>query len=276
MELAPAVRLLESWGLRVRLGASVGAQDRQFGGTDAERAHDLQIQWQDPDVRAIFCARGGYGCARLLPLLDPAVFRGKPTWLVGFSDVTALHAWIGHQTDLVTLHGPMPSTFAQTDSEALESLRQVLFGRRPAITTPAHSANRHGLVTGRVIGGNLSVLYSLRGTPWFPDTQGAILFLEDLDEYRYHVDRMLQNASLGGVWDGLAGLVVGGMTDMRDNAVPFGREAEEMLAEHTAAFSFPVAMGFPAGHIAHNMPLQLGQQATLTVQEQGASLVYNK
>lgn len=273
-DLAQATDILESWGLRVRLGKSIGAEDRQFGGPDALRAEDLLHQLSDPDVRAVFCARGGYGCARLLPHLDPAVLRGQPTWLVGFSDITALHAWVSLQSDLVTLHGPMPSTFAGTAPQALEATRKFLFGQDQNLQVPAHPNNRQGHAEGRLIGGNLSVLYSLRGTPWFPDLSGAVLFLEDLDEYRYHIDRMLLNFRLGGLFDGLAGLVVGGMTDMRDNAVPFGREAEAMVAEHAAGGAYPIAMGFPSGHDSNNFPLAFGRRVRLDVQAVGASLSY--
>jgi muramoyltetrapeptide carboxypeptidase len=271
-DLAHAVELLESWGLRVRLGATVGAVDRQFGGPDALRAEDLGRQLADPEVRAVFCARGGYGCARLLPLLDPAPLRADPKWLVGFSDVTALLAWADRQTDVATLHAPMPCTFAGTTPEALEHLRQHLFGRRPGLAAGAHPLNRAGRARGRLVGGNLSVLYSLRGTPGFPDLNGAVLFLEDLDEYRYHVDRMALNFSLGGLWSGLAGLAVGGLTDMRDNAVPFGREAADIVAEHAAGFPFPVGFGLPAGHVADNRALLFGEPVTLTVDGSGARL----
>ncbi len=273
-DLAQAIDILESWGLRVRLGKSVGAEDRQFGGPDALRAKDLMDQLADPEVRAVFSARGGYGCARLLPLLDPAVLRGHPTWLVGFSDVTALHAWVSLQSQLITVHGPMPSTFAGTAPEALEALRKLLFGHEQELLAPPHALNRAGSARGRLVGGNLSVLYSLRGTPWFPDLEGAVLFLEDLDEYRYHVDRMLLNFRLGGLFEGLEGLLIGGMTDMRDNPVPFGREAEQMLAEHAGDVPYPVAMGFPAGHGADNFPLLMGRTVELQVDGAGTRLHY--
>jgi muramoyltetrapeptide carboxypeptidase len=275
-ELQPAVSMLENWGYRVRLGESVGAEEHQFGGSDALRAADLHQQFSDPEVRAVFCARGGYGCGRLLPLLDPQVFRQNPKWLVGFSDVTALHAWMGIEEAGPSLHAPMPLLFDKTSQDALKRLKDLLEGRLDKVTAPSHSFNHMGTAQGILIGGNLSVLYSLRGTPWFPGDQGAILFLEDLDEYLYHVDRMMLNLSIGGVLDRIAGLIVGGMTDMKDNAIPFGQSAEVIIHQwmERTGLQMPVAFGFPAGHQVQNMPIILGTPVTLSVQDQYSELSY--
>ena len=271
-DLRPAIATIESWGWRVRLGESVGATDRQFGGDDATRARDLNAMMADPSIRAVMAARGGYGTARLLPALDAGPLRDDPKWLVGFSDLTALFGWAGREANLPALHGPMPLTFADSTPEALESLRSALAGAPIAIDTPDHAFNRAGRASAPIVGGNLSVLYSLRGTPWFPDTRGAILLLEDLDEYLYHVDRMLLNLRLGGILDELAGLIVGGLSDMNDNAIPFGRTAEEIVREHVDGFDYPLAFGWPAGHVADNRSLVVGAGAELDVRSSGASL----
>jgi len=285
-DLEPAKALLESWGYRVRLGASVGAEDHQFGGRDAERAADIMAQFQDPEVRAILCARGGYGSARLLPLLDLDALRTHPKWLLGFSDITALHSAWWNATGLPSLHAPMPSLFAKTSPVALETLRQVLTGHFEPVQAPPHPLNQHGEAEGILLGGNLSVLYSLRDTPYFPDfnrppqgaagpsTEKVILFIEDLDEYLYHVDRMLLNLELGGVLDRIAGLMVGGMTGMRDNDVPFGATAEHIIRDRIGTRRFPVAFGFPAGHQPDNTPLVLGGRITLRVDAAGCRMDY--
>ncbi len=273
-DLAPAVELLEQWGYRVRLGQSVGAEFHQFGGEDALRSRDLLQQLADPEVKAIFCARGGYGCARLLPELDRSFALSHPKWLVGFSDATALHAWWWKKTGLASLHGPMPMLFARTAPAALDKLRDALQGDSSPFQSPPHPLNQTGRAKGRLLGGNLSVLYSLRGTPWFPPLEGAVLFLEDLDEYLYHVDRMALNLELGGILDRIAGLVVGGMTDMRDHAVPFGADAETILRDRLGSRTIPLAFGLPAGHLADNRPLILGREVELLVDSQGSTLRY--
>lgn len=271
-DLSDAVNLLEHWGFRVRLGESVGAEDHQFGGPDSLRASDLMKQLEDPEVRAVFCARGGYGSARLLPLLDGTVFSRNPKWLIGFSDISALHAWALNTNAIPTIHGPMPVLFPTTENKALDMLKNLLFtGTMPPIEAPAHPLNVPGEAKGVLIGGNLSVLYSLRGTPWFPAYEGAVLFLEDLDEYLYHVDRMMFNLELGGVLDRIAGLVIGGMTDMKDNPVPFGRSAEEIIRGRMGSRRIPMAFGFPAGHFPDNRPIILGMPVKLSVGSAGSA-----
>ncbi len=274
-ELRFAVSVLESWGLRVRLGSSVGLAMHQFGGTDAERAADLQAQWADPQVKAVFCARGGYGCARLIPLLDPEIFRAHSKWLVGFSDPCALHAWLWKTAALPSIHGPMPMLFERNEPAALQHLQRLLFGERESILSAAHPLNQTGQAEGLLLGGNLSVLYSLQGTGCFPDFRGAIMFLEDLDEYLYHIDRMMLNLQLSGVLDQIAGLIIGGMTDMRDHSIPFGQSAEQIIRERMGQRRIPICFGFPAGHIADNRALILGHPVRLQVEAQGARLSYD-
>lgn len=279
-ELQDGIALAESWGLRVRRGAGIGRKHFQQAGTDAERAADLQAALNDPEVKAIWCARGGYGTVRIIDHVDLRPLLQAPKWIIGFSDVTVLHSAL---TDLgvASLHAQMPFAIAAKTEACREGIRQVLMegvaGRSWSVglgETP--TPNRPGQCEGLLTGGNLSILYSLRGTPYDLDPRGRILFLEDLDELRYHADRMLQNLRLGGWFEGLAGLVVGGMTEMRDKnpADPFGMEVEAMIAEATAPFSYPVCYGFPAGHIADNRALVLGQKAKLSVTTEGATLSF--
>lgn len=289
-ELRDGIALAESWGFRVKLGAGIGRKHFQQAGTDAERSADLQAAINDPQVKAIWCARGGYGTIRIMDRVDLSPLQRDPKWIIGFSDITVLHNAL-HNLGVASLHAQMPFAIGGKTVECRESLRQVLFGKEVRVVSgewrrdPARLATRHsplatqrvGQCEGVLLGGNLSILYALRGTPFDIDPAGKILFLEDLDELRYHVDRMIQNLKHGGWFRDLAGLVVGGMSDMRDKNPedPFGMEAEEMIAEAVAPYSYPVCFGFPVGHIADNRALVLGAKAKLSVTLDGATLSFN-
>ena len=265
-ELAPAIAILEGWGLNVVLGDSIAGDHHQFAGDDDLRRRDLQQQLDDPSIRAVLCARGGYGTARIVDGLDFTGFKTQPKWVAGFSDVTVLNCHLlslGH----ASIHGVMPVLFQQVGGEmALESLRQALFGEAALpIAVPPHPLNRPGTATGALVGGNLSLLHTLTGTASQASFAGRVLFLEDLDEYLYHIDRMLLHLHRSGQLVGLAGLVVGHFSAMRDNAVPFGAEAEEIIAHYAGRYDFPVAYGFPIGHEPANAAVVVGQQMRLTV-----------
>lgn len=271
IEKARAV--FEGWGYRVKLGAHLYADDHQFAGNDSERRTDLATALQDPEVKAIVCARGGYGTARILEGIDFKAVRSAPKWVVGYSDVTALHCHLYRQAGIQSLHGSMPVNFEENTAEALDSMRILLEGNGVGYSAPQSRLNRAGEGEGEMIGGNLSVLYSLMGTPSEIDMEGKILFLEDLDEYLYHIDRMMVTLKRSGKLRQLAGLVVGSMTDMHDNAVPFGKTAEEIIASQVATYSFPVCFGFPSGHIADNRAWVHGKKVRLTVKnDQPSSL----
>ncbi len=275
-EVDPAIRVFRSWGLEVVEGNYLYAVDNQFAGNDSSRASDLQQMLDDPSIRAIVCARGGYGTVRLLSGLDFTGFMQHPKWIVGYSDITVLHSHIHRHLGVETIHGIMPVNFPSggSNSESVEVLRKCLFGEAPSYTVNPEVLSRKGYARGEVIGGNLSILYSLGGTSSDTDTTGKILFIEDLDEYLYHIDRMMMNLKLGGKLENLAGLVVGGMTDMRDNTVSYGHTAEEIIADAVKEFRYPVLFGFPAGHQQKNMPLILGREAVLNVDESNASLSF--
>lgn len=277
--LVPAISLLKSWGLVVRLGSTIGKTNHQFAGNDTDRAQDLQHQLDDPNVHAIWCARGGYGTVRILDLLNLEKFKKNPKWLIGYSDVTALHS-LFYTTKVASLHGTMPIDLSGipkalgNSPQAQEALKSILFGANLDYTIGVNANNKMGSATGPVLGGNLSVLYSLCGSTTAINTAGAILFLEDLDEYLYHIDRMIQNLKRNGMLENLAGLVVGGLTKMHDNAVPFGKTAEAIILAAVANYNFPVCFDFPAGHLHDNRPLIIGKQATLNVTPRSVTLNY--
>ncbi|MGB1123079.1 MAG: S66 peptidase family protein [Flavobacteriales bacterium] len=232
----------------------------QFGGSDAHRSSYLNAGFADEQVRAIWAMRGGYGCGRLLPLLDANAFAADPTWLVGFSDITALHGW-AQVHGIASLHAPVASTYVL----ASESIRQGMW------QALEQKEDRREPDDPAVVGGNLSVLYSLLGTPYFPPNEGAWLLLEDLDEYLYHVDRMLLAFRLAGVFDRIRGVLVGGFTDLHDNTIadgqavdnPFGQDVRQMLAEHVPAAT-PVVYGISVGHLAENESVILGVASAKT------------
>ena len=266
-ELAPAVRLFESWGLTVRLGNTIGLSDNQYAGTDLERLADIQHAVNDEEIKAIICARGGYGTVRIVDDIDWTGLLTHPKWITGFSDMTYLHVHLNQTLGVQTLHSSVPALFHRNTAEAIDSIRQHLFGEELIYDIPSHPLNRYGEAKGVLIGGNLSILYSITGTKSGFNTAGKILFIEDIDERLYHLDRMMMNLKRSGKLHDLAGLIVGGMTDMSDNAVPFGKNAEEIIAEHIAEFDYPVCFNFPAGHIADNRAVVLGKVTKMIVGE---------
>jgi muramoyltetrapeptide carboxypeptidase len=269
-ELKPALKVFREWKLDVVPGSHIFEESHQFSGSDEVRADDLQQMLDDESIRAVFCARGGYGTVRIVDRLNLTRFAQHPKWIVGFSDVTVLHSHIHQTLGIPTLHGMMPLNIVrgkkmEARKEALESLRRALFGEPLPYEIPAHPFNRAGTCSGKLVGGNLSLLYSLLGSCSDIDTRGKILFIEDLDEYLYHIDRMMMALRRAGKFDHLNGMIVGGMTQMRDNKVPFGKTAEEIVAEHLRDYDFPVCFGFPAGHIEDNRALILGEECSLKI-----------
>ena len=264
-EVEYAVAKIEKQGFTPYFEEDLFAVDRQFAGTDLQRTDYFQRMLDRKDIRAVISARGGYGSVRVIDGLDLSRFRNDPKWVVGYSDMTVFHSHIVKHTGIQTLHASMPLNFAENTEEALQGLFDVLKGKTPEYHISSHILNRKGDASGTLVGGNLSVLYSLLGSRSFPETKGAILFLEDLDEYLYHIDRMMVGLKRAGVLQGVAALVVGGMTEMNDNEVPFGRTPEEIIMEAVAEYQFPVCFDFPAGHIPDNRPLIMGAPAELKV-----------
>ena len=271
-ELAEGLRILrDDWHLNVIEGDSLHAVDGPFAGSDDLRRADLQRLFDNPDVRAVFTTRGGYGCYRLADGLDLTGLRANPKWLVGFSDVTVLLSLL-YNHNISSLHGLMARQFGQPSrSESLESVRQWLFGEGPAqYVVSAHSLNRPGQATGPLVGGNLTMLINSIGTATDVDFSGTILFIEDIDETLFSLDRMMTQLRRAGRLATLAGLVVGQFTDMRVNpSLPFGKDACEIIANTVTGYDYPVLFDFSAGHVEHNLALPIGATVTLSVGSSG-------
>lgn len=267
-ELHAGIALAESWGLEVVIGKSIGAEDNQFGGDDTLRAKDFQNQLDHPEIKAIWCARGGYGTIRMIDKLDFSKFQKNPKWIIGYSDVTVLHSHL-HNLGIQSLHAQMPVDIENKSQAAQESIRKVLFGEAYSIVfSTNHRLNREGTAEGILVGGNLSMLYSMCGSPTSIDTKDKILFIEDLDEYLYHVDRMMQNLKRNGYFDSIKALLVGGMTEMNDNAIPFGYTAPEIISQYIKDKNIPVVFDFPAGHIKNNLALAFGKKVHISLSKE--------
>ena len=270
--LQPAISWLKSWGLEVVIGATIGLDVNQLAGTDEQRAADFQTQLDNPNIKAIWCVRGGYGTVRMIDLLNFTKFKKSPKWIIGFSDVTVLHS---HLTTLgyQSIHGIMPVSSKATQ-EAKESLRKSLFGESLQYTVPCDQMNKLGSASGILVGGNLSILYSLLGSPSAIDCTDKILFIEDLDEYLYHLDRMMINLKRNGCLESLKGIIVGGMTKMKDNDIPWGKNALEIIEDVTKNYNIPIIYNFPAGHLADNHALIMGRKISLVATDLESTIVF--
>lgn len=266
-ELTTGIDVLVSWGLEVVLGENLFEEEHQFAGSSEQRTQDFQKALEDDSIKAIICARGGYGTVKIIDKLNFEHFKKHPKWIVGYSDVTVLHNHINQNFNIQTMHAAMPFGFKSNTNESLLSLQKCLFGESLSYDFDVHELNRRGEVSGELVGGNLSIIYSLTGTKSQLNTNGKILFIEDLDEYLYHVDRMMMNLDRAGLLANLSGLVVGGMTDMNDNAVAYGKNAKEIILNAVKEYSYPVCFDFPAGHLEDNRTLPMGKLAKLTVAE---------
>ncbi|MDC8006024.1 LD-carboxypeptidase [Aureisphaera galaxeae] len=274
LELAPLLQLLTDWGLHYRLGNTIDAEDHQYAGNDALRARDFQEMMDDPSIHAIWCARGGYGTVRIIDALDFSNFEQHPKWIIGYSDVTVLHSHV-HNLGIETLHANMAIEIDAKTEATRSGIRNVLFGQSHRIQYEMKSDfHRKGMADGKLVGGNLSLLYALLGSPSDIETDGKILFIEDLDEMLYHIDRMIQNLKRNGKLKHIKALIVGGMNDMKDNTIPFGKTAEEIIWEAVNEYDYPICFGFPAGHIQDNQPLVLGRTVRLQVEDSGVSLQF--
>ena len=271
--LKPAIDLLKSWGLNVVIGSTIGLDNNQLAGTDEQRAADFQQQLNNPNIKAIWCVKGGYGTVRMIDLLDFTAFKKNPKWIVGFSDVTVLHNHL-NTLGFKSIHGIMPVTVAKATPEAIETLRIALFGEKLKYEIDPFMMNRPGKATGELVGGNLSILYSLFGSPSAIDCTDKILFIEDLDEYLYHIDCMMINLKRNNCLESIKGIVMGSMTKMKDNDIPWGKNAIEIIEDVTKTYHIPVLYNFPAGHIQDNRALILGDIVTINVNEKCSTLVF--
>ncbi|VTR35069.1 S66 peptidase family protein [Sphingobacterium thalpophilum] len=269
------IRTLEGWGLEVVVGQTVSTAYHQFAGDDSLRAADLQWALDDPSIKAVFAARGGYGSVRIIDQIDFSAFEKQPKWLVGFSDITVLHSHIQRNYKIATIHGQMPKSFESGTEASLDTLRKALFGDNMDFTyTQSAFPNRPGEATGKLIGGNLAILLSVLGSDSDPKYSNKILFIEDVGEAYYAVDRMLWALKRAGKLRKLKGLIVGGFSSMKDNDPAFGQSVEEIVWDKVKEYDFPVAFGYPAGHIDDNHALILGRKVTLTTTTESVSLQY--
>ncbi len=268
-----AIDVFEDWGLEVKRGEHLFAQHFQFAGTDKQRLADLQNALDDPEIKAVICARGGYGCMRIADKINWQGFIKNPKWVCGFSDITVLHSAI-HKLGICSAHTLMPLNMAKLQPEAPQIIKfkELLFQNKVSYKLDGHSFNRFGNYKGSLVGGNLSLLYALNGTLFDIDFQGKILFLEDVGEHYYHIDRMIQGLRLAGKFEKLGGLILGGFSEMTDNKRPFGKTPEEIIIDVVKNFNYPVAFGFPGGHIEENYPLPFGEEVVLQVSELGTKI----
>ena len=269
----PAKELLESWGLKIKLGATIGLDSCQLGGTDLERAADFQDMMDNENIKAIWCSRGGYGTVRMVDLLDFTKFNKKPKWIMGFSDVTVLHSHI-NTLDVATLHSIMPFTVPKAPEEVKQTFKNALFGIKNSYVIPSKSYDKKCKAKGELVGGNLSIIYSLLGSKSSIDTKDKILFIEDLDEYLYHVDRMLYNMKRNDYFKNVKGIIVGSMRDMHDNEIPFGQNEVQIISEIAKDLDIPIAFEFCAGHQKDNRTLVLGSQVTFEVNDTEIKLAF--
>lgn len=271
--LQPAIDLLKSWGLNVVLGKTIGKENNQLAGADWQRATDFQEMIDDPSIKAVWCAKGGYGTVRMIDRVKFDNFKKHPKWIIGFSDATVLHSHINNM-DIATIHGIMCVSTLHATSEAKETLRKALFGEKLEYNIEPHEFNKPGKATGELVGGNLSVLYSIVGSESEVDYKGKILFIEDLDEYLYHIDRMMMNLKRNGYFKNVKGIIIGGMTKMNDNDIPWGHDALEIIKDITKDYDIPICFNFPAGHMKDNRALVMGKEITLDVTAKGTKVVF--
>lgn len=272
-EIQPAVQLLKEWGFNVAIGNTIGKRNFTFGGTDAERLTDLQQMLDNVNVKAILCARGGYGAIRIIDQLQWGAFEKQPKWVIGFSDITVLHAHINSKLHIASIHSKMCNSFpdvwaaADEDQKAtILSIKQALTGMPMRYTAVPHEANRLGTIKGILVGGNLKTIETLAASPSDISTANKILFVEDTGEYLYSIDRMFWNLKRSGKLDNLAGLIVGGFKERKESGSDeFGKNLQEIVLEKTAGYNYPICFNFPVGHQKVNYALKCGVAHQLKV-----------
>lgn len=270
------IETLQQWGLKVIVGKTLGSDSvNYFSGTDEERLNELQAMLDDKNINAILCGRGGYGVGRIIDQLDFRLFKKNPKWIIGFSDITLLHAHIYSNCKIATLHAPMAAAFNEGGStnEYILSLKRALFGKKTNYKTPVHAFNQQGEVEGELVGGNLTLLANLVGTKSDINTNKKILFLEDVGEFIYGVDRLLYQLKRSGKLTHLAGLIIGGFTDTKDTDRPFGKTVYEVIKDIVKDYDYPVCFDFPVSHNKENYALKVGVVHKLKITARSVSLL---
>lgn len=268
------IKILESWGLNVVLGENIYAQHHHFAGTDEMRVADMQKFLDDTQIKAIVAARGGYGSVRIVDDLDFSIFNENPKWIVGFSDITVLLSHTFAYLNTQAIHSQMPCTFERSSKEGLESLRKSLFGEPLTYDVVSEFENRSGNTEGILIGGNLTLLTNLAGSKSEMNFENKILFIEDVSEHDYAIDRMMRTLHRSGKLSQLKGLIVGTFADVLENDIPFGQNVEEIIWTLVKDYNYPVCFNFPVGHIADNRAMTIGRMTKLTVDKQNVSLKF--
>lgn len=274
-DIEASINIFKAWGLEVVLAKNLFSNDHLYlSGTDDQRLSDFQMMLDDETIKAIVCARGGYGSTRILDQLDFSSFLKSPKWIAGFSDVTAFHLKLS-KLNVASIHSTMPVLFSKTESaESVESFRKTLFGEPQPFLVDSHPSNRKGKTSGQLIGGNLSLLVDSIGTTSDPNLDGKILVIEEIDEYLYKIDRMMVQVKRSGKLDKLTGLIVGHMTDIKDTELKFGESVKDIILNHTSSFQFPIAFNFPIGHENPNLAWIHGASAQLDVNKEQSTLTY--
>ena len=276
-EVERSKALLKSWGLNVVVGKHVFSKDHHFAGTDEQRCEDLQKALDDPKVKAIWSARGGYGTVRIIDKLDFTKFKHHPKWIIGYSDITVLHNTmnnLGYQS----LHAMMCTSMAEDQKDlekTIATFKKALFGETLSYTLEGSKYNKAGEVTAPVVGGNLTILQTMLGSKSSIDTKGKILFIEEIGEYKYHIDRLLQSLKRAGYFDGCVGVIVGDMTKIKKNTTPWGSSIEQLIIDELAEYNFPIAFNMHAGHEADNRALILGRTVRLAVSSEQSTILFN-
>jgi muramoyltetrapeptide carboxypeptidase len=275
-EIERAKALLKSWNLNVVIGKHLFKQNNHFAGTDNERCEDFQNALDDPKIKAIWCARGGYGTVRILDKLDYTKFSEKPKWMIGYSDITALHNQF-HNQGFESIHAIMCTSLIDKPEEleqSIATMKQAVFGEKLQYKLKGSSYNQPGKVSAPIVGGNLTMLHTMLGSKTSIDTAGKILFIEEIGEYKYHIDRMLQSLKRAGYFDKCAGLIVGDMSKIRKNTTPWGSSIEQLIIDALSEYNFPIAFNMPAGHENDNRALILGRTIDLEVTKEGSTITF--
>jgi muramoyltetrapeptide carboxypeptidase len=264
------IDVLQQWGFKVQVGKSVGNQYNYFSGTDEERLHDLQLMLDDENIKAIFCARGGYGLSRIIDDIDFSFFIKKPKWIIGYSDISLLHAHVYSNFNIASLHSAMAAGFNEMDESEkyIYSIYESLTGKQQAYKAASHALNRNEICEGELIGGNLALLAHIIGTKSDISTKNKVLFIEDIGEYKYNIDRMLMQLKRAGKLNTLAGLIIGSFTEIRDTTISFGKNIEEIIFDAVNEYYYPVCFDFPVGHVKENYALKVGVCYKLNVSDE--------
>ena len=260
-----AIKQIEAWGLKIKKGTHLLSTFHNFSGTDEQRQNDFQEALNDREIKAIFCARGGYGTIRIVDKINWKPFIQYPKWVIGYSDITVLHSYINNKLKIATIHGPMPLSFEKLKSDplSLPNLKKILFGEPIEYQLNNQSTQIPDEISGNLFGGNLSLLYALRGTEYDFVSENNILFIEELNEYRYHVDRMIQNFRLGNKFKGLKAIILGDFTDLKENEIPFGFTIDEIMNFGVEDLGIPIIRNLPTGHSFPNYPIILGGKISI-------------